>query len=229
MKIEHPSQQAVDSELKGLMSKSGNRFDSTIPAADFLNALPHGRLDINRELHRLMSESDSRFETATLAADFLRSLPPPLFGDVISALRTPGNWNGQQGYLAPWLLTRLPGWPENRILTIHAHGSNPQRYAASGREHIGGIPLNLLLHHQYYDLLNTERSGDMTRIIPIPADGDCFYHAVLNGLSIAERQSILGYRSSENITTGDIIQLRQLHAEYLLNHPNEPLSFINPH
>jgi DNA-directed RNA polymerase subunit RPC12/RpoP len=250
----HPSQHIINKELKGLMADASNKFHTSDPAANFLSSLPPGQPAINRELHGLMSDPASQFGASHQADTFLRSVlsrpsPPQhidtaptqasemgrvvssqsTLSNVINALRTLGNWNGQHGDLVPWLLSRLPSWPGNRILTIHTYGNNPVIYSAPGWEYASGVSLNLLLNVQHYELLiPTPGTNEFQRILT-PPDGDCFYHAVLNGLSLAERSALLGYPSSGNVTVEDIIQLRQLLADYILTHPDEVLPFLTLH
>ncbi|MGV3344382.1 C2H2-type zinc finger protein [Enterobacteriaceae bacterium LUAb1] len=144
--------------------------------------------------------------------------PLPTFSQLIQGLRIPGQWNGIHGDIVPMLLVRLPNWPLQRGLHIENH--TPLS--------VLNIPVTAPGSHNVTDFIHLQQQGNHyflwqnAQWHSMPKDGDCFYHAVLNGLHPRVRQRLLGVLEPlPFVTHNDIALLRQLLADYVQQHPAE--------
>lgn len=126
-------------------------------------------------------------------------LPPRLHRAIVD-IATPGAWAGDNGDIAPNLITRIANWPAHRALIIQdAHGREISR---SGRETLVSDGAPSIPEHDavivrrshggdHYDLIMKSKDGEDRRIF-IDRDGDCFYNAILAGFLPKERVALLG-------------------------------------
>ncbi|MCL6703584.1 OTU family ubiquitin thioesterase [Pseudomonas sp. T1.Ur] len=143
---------------------------------------------------------------------------------VADSIRTPGSWDTDVMDLVPTLVTRLPSWPQNRSLliideTAPARGWSV-RFTPGQPERIYPIVQHpqrsysdLVLRrtsHNHYSLLLGEQA------VQIPADGDCFFNAVAQGLNAASTPNNFSVQ-----------RLRNEVADYIQQHP-ETGQYLTP-
>ncbi|WP_434559598.1 OTU domain-containing protein [Pseudomonas sp. Z4-20] len=136
--------------------------------------------------------------------------------DVARSIRTPGSWDNQIMDLVPAIITRLPSWPQNRSLVIIDEITPGRHWSVRFtpgeteviypmRAHPNETDAGVLLRRMgsnHYQLVLEDRPVD------IPADGDCFFNAIAQGLNEGQAQP----RYS-------IQQLRNEAADYIDHHP----------
>lgn len=135
---------------------------------------------------------------------------------VSAAVRQAGHWDGQAMDLVPSIMTRLALWPAQRSLLIIDELADDYAWSVRftpGQEeriypldrHPEQSPEDLVLRrvaqNHYHLVLNDQ-------VVQIPADGDCFFNAVAQGLNAGQ--------ASQAFT---IQGLRQAAADYLEQHP----------
>ncbi|MGV3344506.1 hypothetical protein ACGVWS_01730 [Enterobacteriaceae bacterium LUAb1] len=139
-------------------------------------------------------------------------------------IRTMGDWNGQHGDIVPWLLVRLPRWPSHISVDIYdsARPQTPARFETFRDNRNRYNPfrnhLTLILNNDHYSLQMDNQ------IFTVPPDGDCFYHAVLLGLS---KMNIALPGFNRAVSTENPVQLlRNLLAQCALENAGELSHFL---
>ncbi|MGV3346354.1 hypothetical protein ACGVWS_11680 [Enterobacteriaceae bacterium LUAb1] len=144
--------------------------------------------------------------------------------EVIDNLGKMNNWSGQHGDIVPWLLVRLAGWPAHLSLDIYDRQS-PQ--APRSNFQLPGsliitmhLALTLDIKRQHYYLGIPD--GNERNMLP---DGNCFYHAVLNGLY--QMNIVLpGISPAQPAGLIQVQQLRGLLAECARQNAEELQAFL---
>lgn len=140
-----------------------------------------------------------------------------MINDLLQEIRQPGHWTGFSAELAPRLLVDCPGWPVGRSLDI-VNADTGTLLSRAGRPVAGAAPVTVarLAEAQHYVAVVQEA------LIEVPADGDCFYVAVLASLSAKERESLLrasGCAPHERQSLAPAVAaLRQHFANHLSDH-----------
>lgn len=140
----------------------------------------------------------------------------PALSPVSDSIRRAGNWDDQLVDLVPAIMTRVAGWPQNRSLLIRDQITPDQgwsvRFTPGRNERI-----HPLLDHpdQSADDIVVNRTAQNhyslmlgNRVIDIPADGDCFFNAVAQGLNQGQARQ-----------TFSVQGLRDAAADYFDHHP----------
>lgn len=140
----------------------------------------------------------------------------PALSRVSDSIRMSGSWDNQIMDLVPAIMPRLPNWPQNRSLMIRDEISASHywsvRYTPGQPESIypmryhpdeasSDIVLSRTAQNHYTLILDD-------RVVDIPADGDCFFNAVAQGLNEGQAQG-----------TFSIQGLRNAAADYIEQHP----------
>lgn len=124
---------------------------------------------------------------------------------VSDSVRTPGNWDDEVMDLVPAIITRLPSWPQNRSLTIRDEISANHHWSVrfTPNQPESTYPLRHHPEEAATDIVLSRTSRNHyslvlnNRVVEIPADGDCFFNAVAQGLNEGQAQqtfSIQGLR-----------------------------------
>ncbi len=138
----------------------------------------------------------------------------PSSSTISDSIRTSGVWNTQIMELVPAFITRLPIWPQNRSLLIvdqiTAHQSWSVRFTPGQDEriypmahHPDQVRTDIVLRRSaqnHYNLV----LGD--RVVPIPADGDCFFNAIAQGLNEGQAQATFSMQGLRNAAADFIDQ-----------------------
>ena len=119
-------------------------------------------------------------------------------------IRTPGDWDSQHDDIVPWLLVRLPAWPRDIAIVIWPV---LHMFIAPGSSRILRR-VTLIRNNDHYNL-----QGQGNNVLQMPADGDCFYHAVLQGLSLIQARLPGVSPAGDTPGTTRIRQLRGLLAQ----------------
>jgi len=118
------------------------------------------------------------------------STPAPA-ASMSTSIRSPGIWNTSIMDLVPALMTRLPSWPRHRslLLITEIPGSRPWsvRFTPGQAERIYPTAphpetneSDVVLRRTTLNHYNLQLGQDT---VEIPADGDCFFNAVVRGLN----------------------------------------------
>ncbi|WP_434559602.1 dermonecrotic toxin domain-containing protein [Pseudomonas sp. Z4-20] len=140
----------------------------------------------------------------------------PALSRMSDSIRTPGSWDNEIMDLVPAIMTRLERWPQNRSLLIRDETSAENywsvRFTPGQNERI--YPLRLHPDASANDVVlsrvgsNHYRLILNDRVVDIPADGDCFFNAVAQGLNEGQAQG-----------TFSVQGLRNEAADYIDQHP----------
>ncbi|WP_458131272.1 OTU domain-containing protein [Pseudomonas sp. R3-41] len=146
----------------------------------------------------------------------------PALTSISDVIRTPGSWDNEIMDLVPAIMTRLGSWPSNRSLLIRDEiarnnqwsvrftpGENERIYPL--RHHPDQLPNDVVLSRvrtNHYRLILNDRTVD------IPADGDCFFNAIAQGLNEGQAQGRFTMRGLRNEAARYIDQHPEL-AHYL--------------
>jgi hypothetical protein len=95
-------------------------------------------------------------------------------------------WNSEAGDMAPQLITRLPQWPAGRGLEVHDRESG--RIYGFGDTHRDQAPVRVLREREHYSALVNGQC------VPVPGDGNCFFHAVAKALGWPDQGSSAALR-----------------------------------
>jgi len=152
-------------------------------------------------------------------------IPSNSMNDLVNEILRLGSWAGQHGDIVPYLITRLPGWPKDRSISIYQEGStNPlENIVPEGSSDKECKRIRLLLNNSHYEvILDPMVSHERTMIDSLPAnssyeknvyctqEGD-FYSIILNALDFEERARLLGFPALQlRPTKDDEIKLRLL-------------------
>ncbi|WP_343075408.1 OTU domain-containing protein [Pseudomonas sp. AF32] len=145
-------------------------------------------------------------------------IPAIALSTVAASIRTPGTWNTQVMDLVPSIMTRLASWPQNRSLliideltpervwsvrytpgqheTIYPMGTHPDRTETD-------VVLRRTAQDHYSVVLGEE-------VVEIPADGDCFFNAIIRGLNEGQAQETFSMQGLRNEVAGYVDQHPQL-------------------
>jgi hypothetical protein len=139
--------------------------------------------------------------------------------EAAAALRVPGQWAADWGDLMPPALVRSTDWPADIALAIHTTGMPPQIFTPPGYVH-SQRPTQVHVFHdpvaQHYTALREDGP------IPIPADGDCFLHAVVASLEAPMRTALIERAGPY----GYVGFLRHAMAQALLADPDHFMAWI---
>lgn len=139
-----------------------------------------------------------------------------------TAIACAGSWNNQMGDIVPQLITRLPNWPAERALVIHAVDKSNETvhyYTASQEEH-GAAANRLATAHDvhirlsagHYDAIVGEQADAVRSIV---GDGDCFYNAVLTALSAHDRQQARELGAHADALRAQMVRYVRMHPQQL--------------
>ncbi|MCW1244057.1 hypothetical protein OC610_06530 [Pseudomonas sp. SAICEU22] len=125
------------------------------------------------------------------AAQAPQTSTPATIASISDSIRSPGIWNTNTMDLVPALMTRLPSWPQHRSLLLISEipGSRPWsvHFTPGQAERIYPAALHperngtdIVLRRTTLNHYNLQLGQN---IVEIPADGDCFFNAVVRGLN----------------------------------------------
>ena len=125
------------------------------------------------------------------AAQTAQTSTPGAMTSISDLIRSPGIWNTNIMDLVPALMTRLPSWPQHRSLLFinEIPGSRPWsvRFTPGQAERIYPTvshpernELDVVLRRTTFNHYNLQLGQDT---VEIPADGNCFFNAVVRGLN----------------------------------------------
>lgn len=122
-------------------------------------------------------------------------------------IRTLHEWRGLGGEIVPHVIVTLPGWPTGCSLHIrNMQGAMLDEFGPPLGA--GKAPVTLLLNAgegHYSAHINGQR-------VPVPAGGDCFYRAILAGMSTPDRSALLesvGADPAEPYSADSMSKLRE--------------------
>lgn len=135
------------------------------------------------------------------------------------ALETPNHWNSDAADLAALALVNSAAWPADLGIKIYdfvnGQPGDPQRFQKKSvvpRDHI-----QLRLSSAHYHYLPSGPKGESRNV---PGDGDCFYHAIVEGLKEHGTPEERARLFSESTTEKPVAyQLRQHAAAALRESP----------
>ena len=138
--------------------------------------------------------------------------------DFLQNIVTPGSWDNLAADIIPQLITQLPSWPQNRALIIDVE-KYQHCYPESLTEAREALQLRLHLNH--YTLLDDGKE------IAIARDGDCFYRAILMGLTSEERFQLLEQQDLHPESPEAVGLLRNIMAQHVLKNAHMILPLIS--
>jgi hypothetical protein len=158
------------------------------------------------------------------AAQAAQTSTPGAMTSISDLIRSPGIWNTNIMDLVPALMTRLPSWPQQRSLLFinEIPGSRPWsvRFTPGQAEriypsvsHPERNALDIVLRRTTFTHYNLQLDQET---VEIPADGNCFFNAVVRGLNEGSqgRFTMQGLRNEA--------------ADYVDQHPEVSAFLVQP-
>ena len=138
--------------------------------------------------------------------------PAPSSPTGSALIRTAGSWDNDYGDLVPYIVTRLPSWPQNRSLLVidqvAAGQSRSIRFTPGadevfypGSAHPNAASTDVVLRRtggNHYSLMLDDL------IVEVAADGDCLFNALAIGLNQGRPQATFTMQGLRN-AVGDYI------------------------
>lgn len=191
---------------------------------------------INRALEERLTPDPRSASPAFKPAQSDEPLPPPkppratpqkppratpqqaaLVAKAAQEISTPHEWRGLGGEIAPHVVVTLPGWPSGCPLHIcNMQGGLLDTFGPPPAP--GKRPVTLLLNagEGHYS------AQTATGRVPVPPGGDCFYRAILVGMSSADRTAFLesvGADPKAPYTAESLSKLREATSQQLAAAP----------
>jgi len=143
-------------------------------------------------------------------------IPAMALSTVAASIRTPGTWNTQVMDLVPSIMTRLASWPQNRSLLIIDELAPERAWSVrySPGQHETIFPMDSHPDRTETDVVLRRTAQDHysvvlgEEVVAIPADGDCFFNAMMRGLNEGQAQETFSMQG-----------LRNEVADYIDRHP----------
>ncbi len=134
-------------------------------------------------------------------------------------IRKMGEFRNQHAEILPQIIYHLPELANIKFeITVESDiPGQSYKIGASNEDSSRNVAAKLILSGQHYWAVSADG-----RKIAVPADGDCFYHAVLASLPPAVRQTIVGQASG----TESVRILRNKIADHVLKHPEIVDGFV---